>query len=144
MPDHPRIITTTIACVARRANHAIGRSSPRRKKKSLCPSGKSVLELPPSHPLHEGRIAIVTDVGVGCGGRGGVGRERDGRVASAMSDRAARRRPMQLRTAKACGSGTRCWCQIGGGFGNPTGFAQDRQFADDGDKKEFVAEESAP
>jgi hypothetical protein len=24
---------------------------------------------PPSHPLHEGRIAIATDVGMGCGGR---------------------------------------------------------------------------
>jgi hypothetical protein len=29
-------------------------------------------------------------------------------------------------------------------FAGPTGFKQDRQFADDGDKKEFVAEESAP
>ena len=26
--------------------------------------------------LNEGRIAIVTDVGMGCGGRGSVGRER--------------------------------------------------------------------
>ena len=25
--------------------------------------------------FHEGRIAIVTDVGMGCGGRGSVGRE---------------------------------------------------------------------
>src|SRR5260370_23123279 len=24
-----------------------------------------------------------------------------------------------LRTAKACGSGTRCWCQVGGGFRQP-------------------------
>src|SRR5712675_1258724 len=24
------------------------------------------------------------------------------------------------RTAKACGSGTRCWCQVGGVFSNPT------------------------
>jgi hypothetical protein len=29
---------------------------------------------PASHPLNEGRIAIVTDVGMGCGGRGSVGR----------------------------------------------------------------------
>jgi hypothetical protein len=28
----------------------------------------------------------------------------------------------RLRTAKACGSGTRCWCQVGGGFASPTGF----------------------
>jgi hypothetical protein len=27
-----------------------------------------------------------------------------------------------LRTAKACGSGTRGWCQAGGGCSNPTGF----------------------
>src|SRR5260370_396210 len=25
-----------------------------------------------------------------------------------------------LRTAKSCGPGTRCWCQVGGGFANPT------------------------
>jgi hypothetical protein len=24
-----------------------------------------------------------------------------------------------MRTAKPCGSGTRCWCQVGGGFGQP-------------------------
>jgi hypothetical protein len=27
-----------------------------------------------------------------------------------------------LRTAKPCGPGTRCWCQAGGGFLDPTGF----------------------
>src|SRR5882672_3135052 len=27
-----------------------------------------------------------------------------------------------MRTAKPCGPGTRCWCQAGGGFSNPTGF----------------------
>jgi hypothetical protein len=26
-----------------------------------------------------------------------------------------------MRTAKACGSGTRCWCQVGGDFVGPTG-----------------------
>ena len=35
---------------------------------------KSDLELSPSHPT-EGRIAIVTDAGCGCGGRGSVRRE---------------------------------------------------------------------
>ena len=38
------------------------------------------------------------------------------------------------RTAKPCGPGTRCWCQVGGGFGKPDRARQDRQFADDGDK----------
>jgi hypothetical protein len=26
------------------------------------------------------------------------------------------------RTVKPCGPGTRCWCQVGGGFADPTGF----------------------
>ena len=30
----------------------------------------------------------------------------------------------KLRTAKPCGSGTRCWCQADGGMSNPTGFRQ--------------------
>ena len=40
-----------------------------------------------------------------------------------------------LRTAKACGSGTRGWCQIGGGFREAQPGSQDRQFADDGGKR---------
>ncbi len=32
------------------------------------------------------------------------------------------RRTALMRTAKPCGPGTRCWCQAGGGFSNPTGF----------------------
>jgi hypothetical protein len=35
----------------------------------LSPSGKSNLQLPPSHPT-EGRIMIVAKRGAGCGGRG--------------------------------------------------------------------------
>src|ERR1700754_265825 len=31
---------------------------------------------------------------------------------------------MQLRTVKPCGSGTRCWCQVGEGFASPTGFGK--------------------
>ena len=38
------------------------------------------------------------------------------------------------RTAKPCGPGTRCWCQVGGGFGQPDRARQDLQSADDGDK----------
>jgi hypothetical protein len=30
----------------------------------------------------------------------------------------------RLRTAKPCGPGTRCWCQVGGGFLDPTGFGK--------------------
>ena len=28
------------------------------------------------------------------------------------------------RTAKPCGPDTRCWCQVGGGFLDPTGFGK--------------------
>jgi len=45
-----------------------------------------------------------------------------------------------LRTAKSCGPGTRCWCQIGGGAPAQPG-AGKPQSADHGDKKEFVAGE---
>jgi hypothetical protein len=38
------------------------------------------------------------------------------------------------RTAKPCGPGTRCWCQVGGGFGQPDRVRQNLQSADDGDK----------
>src|SRR6266436_6175241 len=31
---------------------------------------------------------------------------------------------MLLRTAKPCGPGTRCWCQVGGGFTSPTGLSR--------------------
>ena len=50
-------------------------SSPRAKNIPLNPSGKSKLEYAHPVPL-EGRIAIVTDVGAGCGGRGNARRAR--------------------------------------------------------------------
>ena len=77
--------------------------------------------LAPSRPS-EGRIAIVTYVGrdavdAAASSRAGIA----GRVARPVSDRTARGRTAQLRTAKPCGPGTRCWCQAGGGFSSPTG-----------------------
>ena len=39
-----------------------------------------------------------------------------------------------LRTAKPCGPGTRCWCQVRGGEVNSTGLIS-RQFAGDGGKR---------
>src|SRR6266702_3595453 len=124
-----------------------------------CPTGKSLgrVALPlsnhfsisrrdiPVHPvgqirgitsavssLNEGALAIVTNVGMGCGGRGSVGRASMIAGRFAVSDlRAPDERRLSpakpfgedgwLRTAKACGSGTRCWCQVGGGFVSPTG-----------------------
>jgi adenylate/guanylate cyclase family protein len=62
-------------------------STPSRKNIPLNPSGKSALRLRPSHP-NEGRLAIVTDVAVRCGGREGH-----------------ERRTWPARTAKSCGPG---------------------------------------
>jgi hypothetical protein len=64
-----------------------------------------------------------------------------GRVSRERST--ARRRTALKRTAKACGSGTRCWCQAVGGGCDPTGSFQP-QAGSDGDKTEFVAEEITP
>jgi hypothetical protein len=47
-------------------------SSPSRKNFPLNPSGKSFVRLVPSCPAR-GALAIVTNVGTGCGGRGNVG-----------------------------------------------------------------------
>jgi hypothetical protein len=58
---------------------------------------------------------IVTDVGMGCGGRGSVGRATGSQGGSIRERSTARRRPALRRTAKPCGPGTRCWCQVGGG-----------------------------
>jgi len=60
-------------------------SSPVGKNIPLPPSGKSMASLCASHP-NEGRLAIVTNVAVRCGGRGRAFDERRG-----------------LRTAKSCG-----------------------------------------
>jgi hypothetical protein len=43
-------------------------STPSRKNIPLNPSGKSLLKIRAPHP-DEGRVAIVTNVAVGCGGR---------------------------------------------------------------------------
>jgi len=43
---------------------------PSREKYSASLTTQITLIVPSSHPRHEGRIAIVTDVGMGCGGRG--------------------------------------------------------------------------
>ncbi len=64
----------------RRANHfrlAEIESSPARKKYFCFPEVKNGLYAQPSRSNQRGRFANVTDVGTGCGGRGGA---RDGRV----------------------------------------------------------------
>jgi CheY-like chemotaxis protein len=103
-----------------------------------------------SHPSR-GALAIVTNVGMGCGGRGSVGRERDRRAKSfGLRERSAGAQDERRcssgfatnfgggalsgealgedgsRTAKPCGPGTRCWCQVGGGFRRPDRVSQSR------------------
>jgi len=51
---------------------AICLSSPVSKNISLSPSGKSSLQVRAIPSREEGRIMIVTNVGMGCGGRGSV------------------------------------------------------------------------
>src|SRR5260221_14295136 len=100
----------------------------------VLPEKRNRFALPPNQ-LHnsrrpvplEGRFAIVTDVGAGCGGRGSVGRANVIAGSASAGERSrARRRTALKRTAKPCGPGTRCWCQVGGGFASPTGFTQNR------------------
>jgi hypothetical protein len=62
-------------------------SSPFAKNFPLSPSGKSMVSLRASRALHEGRFAIVTDVG--CGMRWTLGRRKTGAALK--------------RTAKSCG-----------------------------------------
>jgi len=55
-------------------------SSGRTKNIPLSPSGKSSLQVRAIPSREEGRIMIVTNVGMGCGGRGSVLRAMDGRA----------------------------------------------------------------
>lgn len=118
-------------------------------------SGKSKVKFRPSCSAR-GASAVVTNVGAGCGGRGSVGRAMlsAGWVGPHERTRGTRRRALKrprgkfrpaahepgrdasrgkLRTAKACGPGTRGWCQAGEDAFDPTGSAH-RQFAGDGGK----------
>jgi hypothetical protein len=74
-------------------------------------------------PHEEGRTRRHDTWSAGCGGRDSVARARHCRAASSWSwgcERSIRAgRAALLRTAKACGSGTRGWCQAGGGFRKP-------------------------
>jgi hypothetical protein len=97
----------------------------------ICP--KSNLELSPSRPL-AGASAIVTNVGMGCGGRGSV------RRCQGMAGRVSRELTNGTRTNGANADGKAVWFwhpllvlnsrrQVG-----PTGLGTSLQSADDGDK----------
>ena len=47
-----------------------------------------------------------------------------GRLPWSREREPACRRTALKRTAKPCGPGTRCWCQVGGGVASPTGFGK--------------------
>ncbi len=99
----------------------------------LSPSGKSALPARPVLSRQEGRIAIVTNAGgdavdaaasARVCSQGEFSRERTTarRTNGAKTRRASLGEDGLLRTAKPCGPGARCWCQVGGGFEGPTGF----------------------
>ncbi len=60
-------------------------------------------------------------------------RKMNRRAGSPVSEHRALDERCGLRTAKPCGSGTRCWCQVGGGVSALPG-PRNLQSADDGDK----------
>jgi len=74
-------------------------------------------------PPHRGADRDRHGRGVGCGGRGSLGRALAiaGRVEPCERFAACWRTKL-LRTAKPCGPGTRCWCQVGGGASARPGF----------------------
>src|SRR3979411_2893869 len=102
-----------------------------------CPTGKSPVSCPapskkifllaadptqiyiPRRPVPlRGALANVTDAGRDAVDAAALGVKRDGRAGFGLSQTrersTARRRTVLLRTVKPCGSGTRCWCQVGG------------------------------
>jgi hypothetical protein len=87
----------------------------------LVTSGKSALPARPVLSRQEGRIAIVTNAG-------GDAVDATASARNLFAGRffrewtTARETTAPKRTAKACGSGTRCWCQAAGGGIDPTGF----------------------
>jgi hypothetical protein len=90
-------------------------------------------KLAPSHPT-EGRIAIVTDAGCGCGGRGSVLRATGSQGGSMrpVSDHQASGREMLLRTAKSCGPDTPTLVSSSRSCVGPTGLRQDISASDGG------------
>jgi len=123
--------TTVMLGSARRANQRSGCQAIIRKYSSFSPP-QITLHLAPSRP-GRGALAIVTNVGAGCGGRGSVGRVVVFAGRALLRERTQRaddRRQCPakpkcndgwLRTAKPCGPGTRCWCQADGGASTQPG-----------------------
>src|SRR4051812_46295453 len=72
---------------------------------------------PPRLTRQEGRIAIVTNARWDALDAAASGAQRNGRAGwrKACELSKVRRRTALKRTAKPCGPGTRCWCQVGGG-----------------------------
>ena len=71
----------------------------------------------PAVPSHRGALAIVIDAGRDAVDAAASGAQRNGRAGwrKACELSIVRRRTALKRTAKPCGPGTRCWCQVGGG-----------------------------
>jgi hypothetical protein len=119
-----------------------GLSTPIAKNILIFRNPKSLLYSMPSRPT-QGAYRDRHGRGMRCGGRGSVGRAMgsQGGLLS-VSDFRHAGRTAHVRTAKACGPGTRCWCQVGGGVASPTGF-DDALIRRRRWQKELVTEESA-
>ena len=98
------------------------------------------------HTTRQRGVSRSSRTWVGCGGRQRRRRAQGGCRAGvirpvshqgARGDQAARGTERRMwRTAKSCGPGTRCWCQVRGGFAGPTGpFRKTVNPRDDGDKR---------
>ena len=96
-----------------------------------------IISLFPTVPPHRGAYHDRHLRGMGCSGRGSVGRATRSQGGAFR----LRERSNGARTNGACCGrqnrvvlAPRCWCQVGGGFTSPTGLKQNLQSADDGDK----------
>jgi len=107
---------------ARRANQ-FWLSSPWRENIPVFIAPKSVLETLLSRPGTRGVSRSSRTWGWDAVDATASGVKRDCRAV--FRERSpSRRRPALKRTAKPCGPGTRCWCQVGGGFASPTGLCK--------------------
>ena len=111
-----------ISCVtARRANHSKP-VQPSREKYSASRSP----QITPTTPRHPAPTRGAYRDRHGRWVRGAVAAARRARKKFSQGELAHERRPRAderrlKRTAKPCGSGTRCWCQAGGDVASPTG-----------------------
>jgi hypothetical protein len=120
------VLSAAARCCARRANHPRIWSSPRGENNSLFPKSRMCLCF--ARPTrHEGRIARRHETRVGDAVDASASARKANRravlpqVSRPVSEVRRAGRTAPTRTAKACGPGTRCWCQASRRRRRPTG-----------------------